>query len=201
MTRADEHRRALGFLTIAETDALGERGVRVLDPDSTLIARRTLLGAGCILYPTVVLACDETGEIVLGEHCVLHPGAVLEASDGGRITTGDRCELGRGGALLHAEGVVITLGDEVRLSGGCDCSGACELGRGAQILGAIIARSVQLGGGHGGHRWPVADERGAVLKGAGIAEGIVLRAGEVRSCRPSFADVATERQARYHPGP
>lgn len=86
------------------------------------------------------------------------------------------------------------------MTGGCELIGVCELGRGAQILGAISARSVRLGGGRGGYRWPVADERGAVLKGAGIAEGIVLEAGEVRSCRASFADAPTERQAAYHPG-
>jgi hypothetical protein len=43
--RADEHRRALGFLTIAETDALADLDVRILDPGSTLISRSAVLGA------------------------------------------------------------------------------------------------------------------------------------------------------------
>lgn len=38
-----------------------------------------------------------------------------------------------------------------------------------------------------------------MLKGTGLADGIELGPGEVRSCRPSFGDVRTERQAAYHP--
>jgi carbonic anhydrase/acetyltransferase-like protein (isoleucine patch superfamily) len=198
--RVDEHREALGFLSVDATDALGERGVRVLDPSSALISKTAVLGAGTVVYPTVVVDTDERSSIVIGERCVLYPGSLLEARDGGRIAISDHAELGPGGVLIRVgrDGAIV-LEEEVRLSGGCELTGVCELGRGAQILGAVSARSVRLGGGRGGHRWPVADERGAVLKGAGIADRVRLECGEVKSHRASFADAPVERQSAYHP--
>ena len=155
------------------------------------------------MYPTVIVDADEHARVEVGPGCVLYPGCVLEAREGGQITVGANGELGPGGVHLRAAGVEsrLILRDEVRLAGGCELMGACELGKGAQILGAVSARSVRLGGGLGGHRWPVADERGAVLKGAGIADGVALRQGEVKNCRASFSDVPVERQSAYHPSP
>jgi 2-keto-3-deoxy-6-phosphogluconate aldolase len=45
--RYDQHRTALGFLTVAEADALTDAGVRVLDPFSAMIS------AGVLTYPAV----------------------------------------------------------------------------------------------------------------------------------------------------
>jgi carbonic anhydrase/acetyltransferase-like protein (isoleucine patch superfamily) len=198
---ADAHREALGFLTVAATEALADQGVRVLDPGSTLISREAKIGAGTVMYPSVIVNADSGSSLVAGERCVLYPGCVLEARAGARIEIGDGVELGPGGVVIRATGTDgrVLLGAEVRLTGGCELTGACELGRGAQMLGAVLARSVCLGGGRGGHRWPRADERGAVLKGAGIADGVVLKQGEVKSCRASFRDAVTERQSTYHP--
>jgi bifunctional N-acetylglucosamine-1-phosphate-uridyltransferase/glucosamine-1-phosphate-acetyltransferase GlmU-like protein len=53
--RADEHRAALGFMTIDETENLADEGVRVLDPFSTLISSGVLIGPDTIIYPGVVL--------------------------------------------------------------------------------------------------------------------------------------------------
>jgi carbonic anhydrase/acetyltransferase-like protein (isoleucine patch superfamily) len=193
--RSDEHRAALGFLSIAETDELTHHGVCVLDPHSTLISRGAQIGAGTIIYPSVIIDADDHSSIVVGERCVLYPGSLFESRDGARIDVGDHVQLGPGGVTIHATGAdaAVLLGDQTRLTGDC------MVGRGAQILGAVSARSVRLGAGLGGHHWAVPDERGAVLKGAGIAEAIVLEQGEVRSCRPSFAHAPTERQSAYHP--
>ncbi len=198
---ADKHRKALGFLSIAATDALADHGVRVLDPASALISRTAALGAGTVVYPNVIVDADEGSSVVIAERCVLYPGSVLQARDGAQIDVGAGSELGPGGVVIRAAGTsgMLTIGDQARLTGGCELTGACELGRGAQILGAISARSVRLGAGRGGHQWPVPDQRGAVLKGFGIADGIVLAQGEVKSCRPSFSDAPVERQSTHHP--
>jgi carbonic anhydrase/acetyltransferase-like protein (isoleucine patch superfamily) len=198
--RADMQREARGFFSVSATDALAELDVWILDPASTLISRTVMLGAGTVVYPTVVVDADDRSSIEIGERCVLYPGSVLEARDGGRIAVASDVELGPGGVVLRAgENESLILGEEVRLTGGCELTGVSELGRGAQVLGGISARSVRLGGGRGGYRWGVADERGAVLKGNGIADGVVLDVGQVKSCRASFADAPTERQATYHP--
>lgn len=197
---ADEHRQALGFLLVDELSELGGQGVRVLDPHSTLISRSIAIGSGTVLYPGVVVDSDDDSTIAVGEQCVFYPGSLLEARRGGRLQIGSEVELGPGGVTIRASGSdVLILDDLVRLTGNCELSGDCELGRGAQILGPILARSVRLDGGNGGHRWPNPDQRGAVLKGAGIAEGVSLAQGEVRSCRASFDDATTEQQSVYHP--
>ena len=200
MMGSDEHRDALGFLSVIATQALAGRGVRVLDPNSTLIARSAIVGSSTVIYPGVIISSDDLSLIRIGERCTLYPGCVLEARERGQILIGDDVELGPGGATVRVAGStqVIVLEDLVRASGNCELTGACELGRGAQILGPISARSVRLGGGLGGHRWPNPDERGAVLKGAGIADRITLAQGEVRSSRASFNDAVTERQSSYH---
>lgn len=197
---SDEHRDALGFLSVIATQALAGRGVRVLDPNSTLIARSAIVGSSTVIYPGVIISSDDLSLIRIGERCTLYPGCVLEGRERGQILIGDDVELGPGGATVRVAGSaeVIVLEDLVRASGNCELTGACELGRGAQILGPISARSVRLGGGLGGHRWPNPDERGAVLKGAGIADRITLAQGEVRSSRASFNDAVTERQSSYH---
>lgn len=198
---ANDHRDALGYLSVDATCALAGQGVLVLDPNSTLIARSVAVGAGTVIYPGAVISCDEDSAVSVGERCVLYPGCLLEAREGGRIVIRHEVELGPGGVTIRAfeSSDVIEIEELVRISGNCDLTGASELGRGAQILGAVSARSVRLAGGLGGYRWPDPDQRGAVLKGAGIADGITLGRGEVRSCRASFNDAKTERQSSYHP--
>lgn len=183
------------------TIGLAANGVGVLDPSSSLIAHRAELGSGTIVYSGVIVSSDQDSTVRLGERCVLYPGCVLEAGNGGLILIGDEVELGPGGVTIRAigSGDMTTLEDQVRVNGNCELTGSCELGRGAQILGPASARSVRLGGGRGGHRWPNPDERGAVLKGAGIADRVTLAQGEVRSCRASFNEATTERQSSYHP--
>jgi carbonic anhydrase/acetyltransferase-like protein (isoleucine patch superfamily) len=170
-------RQALGFLTVEAADALNDDGVVVLDPGSTLIAARAVLDAGVILYPNVTIECDDGGEIAVGAGTRLYPGCLLSARGGARIEIGARCELGPGIVHVHADGPAaeITLEDEVRLNHGAELSETSHLGRGAQILGPVIARSVTL------------------------ADGLTLAVGEVRSCRTSFTQARIEQQSAYHP--
>jgi carbonic anhydrase/acetyltransferase-like protein (isoleucine patch superfamily) len=200
--RHDEHRVALGFLTIGETDALAAQGVRVLDPFSTLISAGTQIGAGTVIYPSVVLQRDEAGELALGSRNVLFPGTLLLAATGGSLVIGNECEFGPGTVQVKANrpDAYIRIGNGVRLLNGCELTGHSQLGDGSQIIGPVQAQSVQLGGGLGGYAWPEPAERGALLKGAGLARGIRLGRGEVISCQASFGDAAVERQERYHPG-
>jgi hypothetical protein len=198
---AYEHRRALGFMSAQELERLGSAGVLIPEPSSPLVSPRAGIGQGTVLYPAVIIDADADSAITIGRRCRLYPGALLEAREGAQIIIGDDAELGPGGVSIRVRGSgsAVVLESEVRLSGGCELSGDCRLGHGAQLLGAISARSITLGGGLGGHAWPDPDQRGAVLKGAGLADGIALQRGEVRSCRPSFADAPTERQSAHHP--
>jgi hypothetical protein len=195
---ADTHRVALGFLTVEQTAGLGAAGIRVLDPGSTLVAARARLGDGTVLYPGVVLECDETSTIQLGRGAVLYPGCVLRALDDGSISTAAGVELGPGGVRLLARGTAIQLGPRVRLLDGCSLEGPSWLGDGAQVIGAVTARRIRLASG-GAHDDPDPEERGAVLEGTGLAEGIELPRGAVRSLGRSFADAPAERQRAHQP--
>jgi carbonic anhydrase/acetyltransferase-like protein (isoleucine patch superfamily) len=197
----DDHRAGLGFLTVSETTALAARDVRVLDPHSTLVSSHAALAEGVLLYPNVLVQCDAGSRITVGVGTVLYPGTVLIASDGGEIVIGVGCQLGPGGAQVKANqpGARIRLGDGARLFNGCEVVGVSELGVGAQIFGTVSAQSVRLGAGLGGHDWPEPDERGAVLKGSGLARGIELERGQVVNLTRSFADAPVENQSVYHP--
>jgi carbonic anhydrase/acetyltransferase-like protein (isoleucine patch superfamily) len=192
-----------GFLTGGELAGLGERGVEILGGCSCLISPSVAIAAGVRIYPNVILEADEESSIEIGPGTVLYPGAFVLATGGGEIVVGRSCELGPGGAQLKANrpGARIRLGDGVRLLNGCEVTGVSELGDGAQVIGAVTAQSVRLEGGRGGHAWPDPDERGAVLKGFGLAREVHLRTGEVLNLTPSFAAAPVERQASYHSTP
>lgn len=198
----DSHRPALGFLTVAQVDALAEVGVRVLDPFSTLISAGVQIGRDTVIYPGVVVQRDEASTLALGAGNTLFPGAFLLAERGGSLVIGDGCELGPGVVQVKANrpDADIRIGHGVRLLNGCELTGRSVLGDGCQIIGHVLAQSVQLGGGLGGDGWPNPDERGALLKGAGLARGIVLERGEVASCQASFTDAEVVRQTYFHPG-
>lgn len=199
--RHDEHRLALGFRTAAEVDALADSGVRVLDPFSALISAGVAIGPGTVIYPSVVIQRNGTSRLVLGAGNVLYPGTFLLAEQGGSLMIGDGCELGPGVVQVKANlpDSEIKIGNGVRLVNGCELTGRSQLGDGCQIIGPVQAQSVRLAGGLGGYGWPNPDERGALLKGTGLARGIAVGRGEVASCQPSFADVEVVRQSRFHP--
>ncbi len=200
--RHNSQRVALGFLTVAEIDELAESGVMVLDPYSTLISKSVEIGVGTTIYPGVVIQQEKGSLLRLGTRNILYPGCFLQAAKGGRLIVGDSCELGPGGVQIKANlsSSNIVIGNGVRLLNGAEVTGMSELGDGTQIIGQVSAQSVRLGGGLGGYEWPEVSERGALLKGTGLARDISLERGEVMSCQPSFAAAEIELQTCYHPG-
>jgi hypothetical protein len=114
-------------------------------------------------------------EITIADRNTFHTGTVLICF-AGRIVVGTGNELGERGFVAKANraGAVIEIGDHGRYLGGAAVYGTTRLGSGSQILGAISvenARSVRV------HRTPTrSDNRGAVLKGSGVARGLTCSA-------------------------
>ncbi|MFI6153259.1 hypothetical protein ACIBCA_11235 [Kitasatospora sp. NPDC051170] len=197
--RLDDVRRERGFLTPAETMALVRHEVSVLDPFSVLVSRRARLGPDTVLYPGATIECDERSRCELGPGVVLYGGARLVAGDGGRIVVGRGALIGEGGARIRADGPDrVYVGDRARISNGAELSGDCRVGDGAQVLGPISVRDVELAAG-GPHTHPDPDGRGGVLKGYGRAHGLRVGRGEVLNGAGDFHAAPVERQRAYHP--
>ncbi|MFJ9441712.1 hypothetical protein ACIRRH_07550 [Kitasatospora sp. NPDC101235] len=197
--RLDRIRHQRGLLTPGELMLLADQDVVVLDPFSALVSRRVTLQAGTVLYPGVTIECDADSSCTLGPGAVLHGGTRVVATGGGRIAIGRRAQIGEGGAVIKAgAGETVELGDEVRITNGAELAGGCRLGTGAQILGPISARAVELAAGRP-HTHPDPDGRGGVLKGHGRARGIRVGVGEVVNGNGDFATAPLERQRTYHP--
>ncbi|AUY51223.1 hypothetical protein [Streptomyces sp. CB01881] len=192
-------RRERGLLTPAELMDLADEGVVVLDPFSVIVSRRVRLHPENVLYPGVVIECDEHSGCLVRRGNVLHGGTLITATGGGTVVIGARSEIGEGGARIRAAGTdAIDIGDGTRLAGGAEVTGTSRIGSGAQVLGQVSARSVTLAAGHP-YTYPDPDGRGAVLKGFGRALGIRLGVGEVVNGSGDFRDAPVERQRIYHP--
>ncbi|MFF2118178.1 hypothetical protein [Kitasatospora sp. NPDC058184] len=197
--RLDRIRHERGLLTPGELVLLADRGVAVLDPFSVLVARRVTLSAETVLYPGATVECDADSDCAIGPGTVLYGGARIVATGGGRITVGRRARIGEGGAVVRAgAGEAVELGDEVRIANGAELTGRCRLGTGAQVLGPISARAVELAAGRP-YTHPDPDGRGGVLKGHGRARGTRVGVGEVVNGNGDFAAAPVERQRTYHP--
>ena len=194
----DQARLALGFLGEAETVALGASGIVVPCPQATLVSPGVILGPGVVLWPGVILQIVGEGRIAIGDGAILYPGTRIVA-EGGQIRIGARSEIGEeGGFTIKAGPDGIAIGENVRLLGGGSLSLGNNIGDGAQIIGPIRCQNCILGAG-GSYRHPVADERGAVLKGSGVARGITLAQGLVIQAFGLFADAAVRQQSFFHP--
>jgi carbonic anhydrase/acetyltransferase-like protein (isoleucine patch superfamily) len=199
MDQADGARRSLGFLSLQDTKALSDRGIVIPDPHSILISPQVQLGIGAVLWPGVILQCLEAGQIEIEAGTALYPGTRIVASDGS-VRIGQATEIGEeGGFTIIAEGGdEIMIGDEARLLGGGSLIRSNRIGRGAQILGAIRCQNCVLGDG-GSYRDPEPDERGGVLKGAGVARHVEVPQGYSIQAFGLFADAAMHRQSHFHP--
>jgi carbonic anhydrase/acetyltransferase-like protein (isoleucine patch superfamily) len=194
----DQSRRVRGLLTPAELLALPD--IVVLDPFSVILSRQVSLGPGNLLYPGVVIECDEQSRCVIGRDNVFHVGTRILVSSGGSISIGDRSVVGEGGAQIKATtgDCEISIGDETRIMNGAELLGHSKVGSGCQILGPISARSVDLAAGAAyTHLDP--DQRGAVLKGFGRAQGLRVGVGEVINGVGDFRSAPVERQRAHHP--
>ncbi len=199
----DDTRGAFNFRSIQETIALGQSGVTVLDPHSTLISPTVNIGEKAVIWPGVTIHCvGGIGTISIASGTILHSGTRIVVSDGGMITIGASVEIGEeGGFTLKADaGATITIGDGARLLGGGSLMSSNDIGAGAQILGPIRAQDCVLQGG-GTYRDPNPDRRGAVLKGCGVARNLTLAQGEVIQAFGIFAEAKVRRQTFFHPPP
>ncbi|OJX72200.1 hypothetical protein [Leifsonia sp. 71-9] len=188
------------FLSSDELSSIAERNT-VLDLHSVLVSRFATLGEGNTLYPGVVIQADDRSELTIGSDNVFYPGAFLLAESGGRLRIGSSGDYGPGGVQVKANAgsSEIRIGDGVRIANGPEIVGLTSIGDGGQVIGPIRAQSVQLAGG-GDHQEPDPDRRAGVLKGVGLARGLVVGVGEVVNGLGDFAVAPIERQRFYHPG-
>jgi carbonic anhydrase/acetyltransferase-like protein (isoleucine patch superfamily) len=195
----DAARERLGFLSEAETIALSRLGIVLPDPGSVLVSGSVRLAEDVVLWPNVILQVAMGGGIAIGRGTNLFPGTRIVASSGS-VTIGAGAEIGEeGGFTLKAgAGEAIDIGDGARLLGGGSLTLSNRIGRGAQILGPIRCQNCILGDG-GTYRDPEPDERGAVLKGSGVARGIEVPQGHVIQAFGLFAEAVMRRQSYFHP--
>lgn len=190
------------FIDVSELKLLmAEQGVQILAPTATWISKGVSLGRGVVVYPNVVVTADREGAVSVGARSVLWPESLIVASDGGRVTIGEDCVLGPGGArlLANVKGAEIVLASEARVRNGAEVVGSSYLGVGAHVFGALSAQNVHLEDGRGGNSWPVANERGPVIKGTGVARGLRLERGQVVNGYQDLTTLPPEDQSVYHP--
>ncbi|WP_430474246.1 hypothetical protein ACQ0MK_20810 [Thalassospira lucentensis] len=197
--RLDRARLAMGYLSIAQTMALADQGNVILDPFSTLISHHITIGTDNIFHPNTRITTHSPNLLSVGNGN-LFQGAVTITAQNGLIQIGDENIFGAGNIFVetHQTDAPITIGANGRFKGFIDISGRCDLGNGCQVLGNISLRDVRLQGG-GSYQHPVADERGAVLKGHGRAVDIALKTGQVIAGDGSFAITGMRMQSHYHP--
>ncbi len=197
----DSARRRLGFLGVGETAALSEHGVVIPDPASTLVSPDVVLREGVVLWPGTILQTLGAGRLVIGAGTVLFPGTRIVA-DGGSISIRGGAEIGEeGGFTIRAmAGETTEVGDGARLLGGGSLTLSNRIGWGAQILGPIRCQSCSLGDGDT-YRDPDPDQRGGVLKGSGVARGIIVPQGHVIQAFGLFAEAPLRAQSYFHPKP
>jgi hypothetical protein len=196
-SKLDQVRIDQGYLTLAETLALVDRGNAVLDPFSLLIGRSVSIGSRNIFYPNVTIGGE--GAVAIGDRNTFHSGTALFAA-GGRIMVGAHNQFGEGGFTARADrlGALIEIGDHGRYVGGAAVHGAAQLGSGSQILGAVAVQDCTLAAG-GSFAEPDPDARGAVLKGVGRARGLSLATGQVIQGNGVFDASEIKWQSFYHP--
>jgi hypothetical protein len=195
--KLDQVRVGQGYLTLAETLALVDRGNAVFDPFSLLVGRAVTIGSHNVFYPNVTIGGE--GAVTIGDRNTFHSGTALFAA-GGRIVVGAHNQFGEGGFTAKADrpGGVIEIGDHGRYVGGAAVYGAAQLGSGTQILGAVAVQDCTLAAG-GSFEEPDPDARGAVLKGVGRARGLTLAVGQVIQGNGVFDPKETKWQSFYHP--
>ncbi len=190
-------RKQHGFLSTDELMASFGGTNQILDT-SVLISQGVRIGSNNIFYPNVVVECSHQEGITIGDNNIFYPGTYILSSDG-TVTIGNSNEFGPSGCTIKANTpeTAVTIGDEGRYTDGANIMGDTTLGTGSQVLGNVIVQSCVLAAG-GTHRTPNPDERAAVLKGFGLARGLVLEKGQVVNGCGNFADCPVEWQRDYH---
>lgn len=195
----DGARERLGYLRIEALMALRADGNLILDPYSTLVSVRAVIGSGNVLMPGITLTCAPGAELVIGDGNMLHQGTLI-AVDTGAVRIGAGNLLGEAGLTIRANraDALIEIGDHGRYQSGVTLIGRCKLGSGSQILGPIAVDSCELGAG-GSFREPDPDLRGGVLKGFGVARGLRVPQGQVIQGHGVFDAQDIKLQTFFHP--
>lgn len=199
LDRIDAVRVGEGFLSIAETIALGARGNVVLDPFSTLIGRDVRIGSGNRFHPNCVVACKPGASCTIGDENNFFSQTLIDAANGA-IQIGSRNRFGPGGfaAISDRGSGSIAIGNDGRYTSGVQVFAHTGIGDGCQVHGAISVADCVLAGG-ADHAHPDPDLRGAVLKGYGTARKLSVGAGQVIAGEGRFEQSALRAQSYYHP--
>lgn len=195
----DRSRQRAGYLPLNQMLALEDAGNVIFDPLSTLISSRASIGKDNVFHPNVRAECHDKGTLRIGSGNIFHSNTVIAAVTHS-IVIGDGNIFGEGSVCIKANspGSAIEIGDHGRYCGIINLYGRLFLGSGSQILGSITAYDCSLAEGRS-HRHPVADERGAVLKGTGIAREIHLSTGQVIDGWGPFRSENAVPQSTFHP--
>jgi carbonic anhydrase/acetyltransferase-like protein (isoleucine patch superfamily) len=197
--KINEIRRKAGYLSIEEVLMLHDRENVVLDPFSLLISKDVEIGEKNVFYPNVVIQREDQGNIRVADENTFFLNTYLFANQG-TIDIGRKNHFGDGGCTIKANNpdAHIVVGDNGRYINGAVIIGNSDLGSGSQIIGSITVQDTVLAGGQNfQHANP--DERGAVLKGIGLARGLYVAQGKVINAFGSFQDAPIESQSKYHP--
>ena len=194
----DAQRKEKGFRTLEEMLEL-TRTNHILDLFSVLIAKKVTVGSGNTFYPNVIIECHDEAHIHIGDANTFTPGCLVVA-EAGRVAVGSRNLFGDGGftARLEQPEVQLVIGDNGRYINGVALSGSNALGSGSQIIGPIRVQNCTLGEG-GSFESENPDARGGVLKGYGLARGLVVGQGRVIAGDGTFRAENIKPQSFYHP--
>ncbi len=197
----DKQRIAFGLVSIIEAmQTIGATNT-LLDPFSLLVSRTVKIGAGNTFYPNVSIIALEEGVIEIGDRNTFFPGCYFLANPGS-ILVGSENEFGDGGfaAKANMPGSRIEIGNTGRYTGGPQVLGHTKLGSGSQVIGPVTVQDCVLHDGES-YRGQNPDQRAALLKGSGLARGIVLGRGEVIQGQGNFDQAQVMRQAAFHQRP
>ncbi len=192
--KLNQQRRTLGFLT---PDELLESDNIFLDPFSILISRNVILGKGNIFYPATVLQTLEQGSITVGDNNIVTPNVFFYIS--GTAAVGNHNLFGDGGVTARVSpNEMLHIGNHGRYINGPALTGNNTLGNGSQIIGPVRVQGCVLAGG-GDFTSAEPDDRGAVLKGYGLARNIELKCGRVIDGCGTFELKDVKPQSFFHP--
>jgi len=189
-------RRENGFLLINEVIELAKYNT-VYDIFSILISKHVKVGRGNIIYPNVIIECNDENGIIIGDNNILFNGCSIKAK-GGKIEIGNHNEIGENGTFVFSLENKVKIRNNCRLMNGAQILDGCIIGDGCQVLGNIKAVKCILKDGES-YEWYNPNMRGGVLKGFGNAIELVVDKGEVIFGKGLFAKDMIEKQEKYHP--
>jgi NDP-sugar pyrophosphorylase family protein len=164
---------------------------------SILISKNVKIGKGNIIYPNVIIECNDEHGIIIGDNNILYNGCSVKAKSG-KIEIGNHNEIGENGVFISSLENEIKRKNNCRLMNGAQILDGCIIGNGCQVLGNIKAVKCILQDGES-YEWDNPNMRGGVLKGFGSATELLVDKGEVIFGKGLFSKDMIEKQEKYHP--